>query len=157
MEAKVRSAGGAEGRVKMAIILGRWSDYNSMREDWFDSYSHWNEEKQQYEAEPIPETFPSEDKILFASYGGGSYDGDAFVLFEENGKLYEVHGSHCSCYGLEGQWKPEETSIEALRKKDRKTEENHYWYFLSDHDDAASEKYWAMIDSMTPQPEGLEG
>lgn len=53
--------------------------------------------------------------ILFASYGTDNYTGDAFVLFERDGKLFEVNGSHCSCYGLEGQWTPEETTIEALR------------------------------------------
>lgn len=52
--------------------------------------------------------------ILLAWYGGGCYDGSAFVLFERGGKLYEVNGGHCSCYGLEGQWDPEETSAEAI-------------------------------------------
>lgn len=52
--------------------------------------------------------------ILLAWYGGGGYDGSAFVLFERDGKLYEVNGGHCSCYGLEGQWDPEETSATAL-------------------------------------------
>lgn len=52
--------------------------------------------------------------ILLASYECADYEGSAFVLFEEDGKLYEVNGSHCSCYGLEGQWQPEETLVEAL-------------------------------------------
>jgi len=53
--------------------------------------------------------------ILFAYYGEVcGYDGEAFVLFEQDGKLYEVNGSHCSCYGLEGQWEPEETTIDTL-------------------------------------------
>lgn len=52
--------------------------------------------------------------ILLASYTYEDYSGDAFVLFERGGKLYEVNGGHCSCYGLEDQWEPEETSIEAL-------------------------------------------
>jgi hypothetical protein len=56
--------------------------------------------------------FPTEREILYASYGG--YEGWAFVLFKRKGKLYEVTGSHCSCYGLEGQWEPEETSWAAL-------------------------------------------
>jgi hypothetical protein len=56
-------------------------------------------------------------KILMAWYDQDYYEGDAFVLFERDGKLYEVHGGHCSCYGLEDQWDPEETSVEAL---------NHY-------------------------------
>lgn len=52
-------------------------------------------------------------KIIFADYYG-DYDGTAHVIFMKNGKLYEVNGSHCSCNGLEDQWIPEETSIEAL-------------------------------------------
>lgn len=52
--------------------------------------------------------------ILLASYTYEDYSGDAFVLFEKGGKLFEVNGSHCSCYGLEDQWEPEETTKEAL-------------------------------------------
>jgi hypothetical protein len=54
-------------------------------------------------------------EVLYAEYKfAGGYDGSAFVLFRSNGKLYEVNGDHCSCFGLEGQWEPEETSVEAL-------------------------------------------
>lgn len=56
-------------------------------------------------------------EILLASYTYQDYSGSAFVLFRKDGKLYEVNGVHCSCWGLEGQWDPEETSIEALRKR----------------------------------------
>ena len=52
--------------------------------------------------------------ILLATYTYEDYNGDAFVLFEKDGKLFEVNGGHCSCYGLEGQWEPEETTSEAL-------------------------------------------
>lgn len=52
--------------------------------------------------------------ILFASYGQNNCSGDAFVLFEKNGELFEVNGGHCSCYGLEGQFTPEATTLEAL-------------------------------------------
>ncbi len=52
--------------------------------------------------------------ILIASYTYENYSGDAFVLFEKDGKLYEVAGGHCSCHGLEEQWEPGETSIHAL-------------------------------------------
>ena len=63
-------------------------------------------------------------EILLAYYDQEDYEGYAFVLFQHAGKLYEVNGSHCSCYGLSEsnynggsntQWEPEETSIEALR------------------------------------------
>ena len=65
-------------------------------------------------------------KILLASYGYEDYVGSAFVLFERDGKLYEVNGGHCSCYGLseqsysgdtETQWQPEETTLESLRHR----------------------------------------
>jgi hypothetical protein len=60
----------------------------------------------------------SENKnILFASYGQDNYSGDAWVLFEENGKLYEVNGSHCSCFGLEGQWEEEEVVLAELENR----------------------------------------
>lgn len=54
--------------------------------------------------------------IILAWYKDEDYSGDAFVLFERDGRLYEVHGGHCSCYGLEGQWEPEETSLVALAR-----------------------------------------
>ena len=64
--------------------------------------------------------------VLLASYTYKDHEGDAFVLFERGGKLYEVNGSHCSCYGLSElhrsgstttQWQPEETSVQALRHR----------------------------------------
>jgi hypothetical protein len=53
-------------------------------------------------------------EILLASYSYADYSGSAFVLFKKDGKYYEVHGSHCSCYGLEGQWNPEEADLNEL-------------------------------------------
>ena len=62
--------------------------------------------------------FPRDKDILYASYEHGGYEGWAFVLFQRGGKLFEVHGSHCSCFGLEGQWKPEETSWAAIAMRE---------------------------------------
>lgn len=56
-------------------------------------------------------------KILFAWYEYADYSGSAFVLLKKGRKLYEVNGSHCSCYGLEDQWSLEETNVEALSKR----------------------------------------
>lgn len=56
-------------------------------------------------------------RILLAHYDSEGYMGDAFVLMERDGNLYEVNGSHCSCHGLEGQWEPELTFVEALRRR----------------------------------------
>lgn len=55
--------------------------------------------------------------ILFAYYGIEGYEGDAFVLLERNGVLYEVNGSHCSCYGLEDQWDEEEVDLAELKNR----------------------------------------
>lgn len=55
--------------------------------------------------------------ILFASYSDENYVGDAWVMFEQNGKLYEVNGDHCSCFGLEGQWAPEEVLLKELEHR----------------------------------------
>lgn len=52
--------------------------------------------------------------VHLAWYGYGDYCGSSIVIFEKDGKLYEVNGSHCSCNGLEGYWEPEETSWEAI-------------------------------------------
>ena len=52
--------------------------------------------------------------VFFADYTYEDYSGSATVIFEKDGKLWEVNGSHCSCYGLEGQWQPEETTWEAI-------------------------------------------
>lgn len=53
--------------------------------------------------------FPKQYKILYADYTYEDYSGDAYVLGfdKEQNKFFEVHGSHCSCYALEGQWDPE--------------------------------------------------
>ena len=57
--------------------------------------------------------------ILLAYYHCGSWgcDSSAFVLYEYQGVLYENHGSHCSCHGLEGQWDPDETNVESLEHR----------------------------------------
>lgn len=55
-------------------------------------------------------------RILYAVYTYEDYSGSSDVIFSRKGKLYHVYGGHCSCDGLEGQWEPEETSYEQLKK-----------------------------------------
>lgn len=58
-------------------------------------------------------------EVLYYSYIEEDYEGEAFGLFKDgNGELFEVNGSHCSCFGLEDQWELEPTTIEALKKRD---------------------------------------
>lgn len=58
--------------------------------------------------------------IIFASYAYECYEGYATVIFERGGKLYENYGSHCSCYGLEDQWQPEEIDVETYAEQLKK-------------------------------------
>ena len=79
--------------------------------------------------------------ILFAAYDG-EYECEALVVFRHQRKLYEVNGNHCSCYGLEGQWDPEETTVEALRHRmDRGT----LGYFLGGY----SAAFTQMLDQLS--------
>lgn len=55
--------------------------------------------------------------IAYESVGSWGCDSSAWYLLREKKtkKLFEVHGSHCSCNGFEGQFKPEETTLEYLK------------------------------------------
>lgn len=71
--------------------------------------------------------------ILFAWYEYEDYSGVAFVLFRQNRKLYEVYGSHCSCYGLEGQWQPEQCYMKELKlRAERNSNEKIYYKELNE-------------------------
>jgi hypothetical protein len=71
-------------------------------------------------------TLPKGIKILLAWYGYGSYCGSSLVIYEFDGKLYEVNASHCSCNGLEGQWVPEETTLAALKMRNYGNSDDYY-------------------------------
>ena len=81
-------------------------------------HTGWNslgEMLQDFAADASRDIVPhAPEHVLWADYWQEFYEGTAFVVFTSGGMLYEVHGSHCSCYGLEDQWEPEETTIEAL-------------------------------------------
>ena len=55
--------------------------------------------------------------IAYESVGDYGCDSSSFFLLKDDasGQLHEIHGSHCSCYGFEGQLDLEQTSVEALR------------------------------------------
>lgn len=77
------------------------------KEDWIDEKSKMDKVLKKYEG----------INILFASYGSDNYEGDAWVLFEEGGELFEVSAGHCSCYGLEGQWEKEKVVLAELENR----------------------------------------
>jgi len=87
---------------------------------WMEKYSGWDsleEVKQAFFGDEEPDDFPTDDEIVVAWYDYAYYEGRAFVLFRRDGKLFEVNAWHCSCYEVEGQWEPEETSVAALKMR----------------------------------------
>lgn len=54
--------------------------------------------------------------IIFDFYNYEDYSGYGHLIGYDKieKQFFEVHGSHCSCYGLEGQWEPEYTTIEEM-------------------------------------------
>ncbi len=86
------------------------SEYNAEHAP-YKNIEMWLEKKQQMKL-LIEQWNPI--NILFATYGCQDYEGSSWVLFERDGKLFEVNGSHCSCYGLENQFEPEETTLDAI-------------------------------------------
>lgn len=73
---------------------------DSIYQDIFSDWSSVQEEFQMQDPEP--------HKVLFARYSYEDYSGDADVAWlTEDGLIGHAGGSHCSCYGLEGQWAPE--------------------------------------------------
>ena len=63
-----------------------------------------------------------EISIAYESVGSWGCDSSSFFLLrnKETSELFEVHGSHCSCYGFEGQFNPEYTIVEALKYRAEK-------------------------------------
>lgn len=54
-------------------------------------------------------------KVVVAIYNHEGYEGDAYLLLKKGAAYYEVHGSHCSCYGLEDQFSLEATTKDAIK------------------------------------------
>ena len=73
-------------------------------------------------------------------------------LFERDGKLYEVFGGHCSCYGLEDQWKPEETTTAALRYR---LKEGSTYGIVNDARARAIIR--GFLDAREPEYDGYQG
>ena len=98
--------GMTEQEVKTHIV----EQYSGVEDSW-DSPTP---EQQAY----VSDQLDSLDVLIaYESVGSWGCDSSSFFLFrnKETGKLYELHASHCSCYGFEGQFSLEESVVEALR------------------------------------------
>lgn len=77
---------------------------------YHDMFGGWSDVQREFDMNS-----PEPEEVLFAAYEYANYEGDCLVLYKDGGKLWLVNGGHCSCYGLEGQWSPEETTAEVVR------------------------------------------
>lgn len=86
--------------------------------------------------------------VLFAWYSCGTrdYNGDAIVLFQQQGKLYEVSASHCSCNGFEGQWDAHEVTWAQLAMRNQSDGNS-----IDIYDDAAKAARDTLINSHVPR------
>lgn len=82
-----------------------------MPERYFENFEKVGDIHEQFS---VTSDAVKDEEVLFAYYGYGCYCGAATVLFQRDGKLYEVASSHCSCNGLEGTWEHEEVTWEQL-------------------------------------------
>lgn len=74
-----------------------------------DLFATWADVQKEYD---MKEKEP--DEVLVAFYGYESYSGSSVVMYRNGESYFIVEGSHCSCYGLEGQWNPEEYNSKEL-------------------------------------------
>lgn len=84
--------------IATSLIGGDWSTVSDMERDFSTSEVY-------------------DYHIIVAGYSYEDYSGEAYVLCSKDGILYEVEGSHCSCYVLEDQWKPAEVTVAYLRNR----------------------------------------
>ncbi len=84
-----------EGFLEALRVRPIYAENFSNREDVFGSFARPDD---------------SDIQILYANYYTPEYEGYASVVYyrESTGKYYEAYGSHCSCFGLEGQWDRDE-------------------------------------------------
>lgn len=52
--------------------------------------------------------------IAYEHVGSWGCDSSSYFLMKKGDKYYEFAGGHCSCYGFEGQYDPDEATVEYL-------------------------------------------
>ena len=88
----------------MQVYFGQFETGN------WDGKKGWEAVQSEFETDT-----PEPEEVIFARYTAEGYEGDATIIYRNGDKYYYVSGSHCSCYGLEGQFEPEEYTAETLR------------------------------------------
>jgi len=95
-------------RKRLALEDLKGHTDQQIRDHWVSSWEVSKEETDKYN--PV---------AAYESVGSWGCDSSGWFLIQnrETGELFEVHGSHCSCYGFEDQFKPEPTTLEYLKSE----------------------------------------
>ena len=84
-------------------IYDGFNDWQDVANNFYKGYVY--DEK---DAQEALKAIPEPEEVIVAAYSCESYEGSAYVVYRNGNKFYSVEGGHCSCYGLEDQWNPEE-------------------------------------------------
>jgi len=135
-----------------ARYFGDFDGYQSLIANFMDG--GWDYDAGGKKTIPLPADFPTDEQILFAAYGTEeAYSGSAIVVFRQpNGDLFVASGSHCSCNGLEGEWSPSKTTVEALAKERLGApEDSDYWSRDTAYDTETRQAYRDLIARLTAE------
>lgn len=82
------------------------------RADQDDAYRQYQDYSYSEDGPKLPDNL----HIFYTYYECEYYEGYGFVVGYDSDKneFFYNSGSHCSCYGLEGQWEPEEYTYDQL-------------------------------------------
>ncbi len=77
--------------------------------------------------------------IAYESVGSWGCDSSSYFLLQhkETGKYQEFSGGHCSCYGFEGQFDPQEATLEYLKS-------DEFNFYCGGYDDNETENQKAV-------------
>lgn len=114
-----------ESLLKKKLFL---NDFEGFSDD--EVYSEFQSERYDSDYNRKQHYMPTALQLIFADYTYQDYSGDAYVLGYDHLKecFFEVHGGHCSCYELEGQWEIEYVDYDDLEiMMERRLSEHEDW------------------------------
>lgn len=109
---------------------------NNIAEFYSNKFHSWNEIKNEFDVKYLEKP----EFIIYADYIKEHYSGDATVVYYNNESYYLVKGSHCSCYGLENQWKPERYTYEEIFEIFRRYKNDIVLYLLKQFKESKESK-----------------
>ena len=77
--------------------------------------------------------------IAYESVGSWGCDSSSYFLMQRknDGVYFEFSGGHCSCYGFEGQYDPQEATIEYLKS-------DKFYFYCGGYDDNETDNQKAV-------------